>query len=402
MIDIDLEEYNYQLTPEKIAQYPLEERDNSKLLVYNKGIITDAFFNQLHNHIPGESLLIFNNTRVVRARIFFRKESGAEIEVFCLEPVSPADYALSFSSKNQVEWKCLVGNRKKWKKGTVSTVFTRNDRKYRLTAEIIAPSGDAWQIKFTWDADDLSFGDVIESAGKIPLPPYISRGADENDDERYQTVYSLVRGSVAAPTAGLHFTGEVLKKIQNNGCSLAELTLHVGAGTFQPVKSDNILKHEMHTEHFFISIETISKIIKSYGKITCVGTTSVRALESLYWLGLKAFRDPDINASDMQIGQWEAYQMNDQLTSCEALETLILWMNRRNLAYLHVATRIIIVPGYRFRMINGLITNFHLPRSTLLLLISAWIGEDWKKIYNYALENNYRFLSYGDSSILYR
>ena len=402
MIDINPEEYNYLLPPDKIAQYPLEIRDQSRLLVYRNGSISDSVFNRIHTHIPPGSLLVFNNTRVVRARLFFRKDSGAIIEVFCLEPASPPDYALSFSSSCDVEWKCLVGNSRKWKSGTISTVSTRNGKNFSLFARKLSASGDAWRIRFSWDAPDLTFGEVIDSAGEIPLPPYINRPVMEKDIERYQTIYSLVKGSVAAPTAGLHFTGDVLREIQNHGSSITELTLHVGAGTFQPVKSANIYDHEMHTEHFFISETAIEKILNNYGKVIAVGTTSVRAMETLYWIGLKISKNPEAVESPIFLDQWEPYNLKDDLPPAEALEEILGWMKVHKILSLEVGTRIIIIPGYRYKLTDGIITNFHLPKSTLLLLVSAWVGEDWRKIYDHATENDYRFLSYGDSSLLYR
>lgn len=402
MIDISLDKYNYPLSPEKISQFPLEKRDSSRLLVYRDGKISDSVFNRIHTHIPVGSLLVFNNTRVVRARLFFQKDFGARIEVFCLEPVSPPDYALSFASVYPVEWKCLVGNSKKWKGGTVSAVSAANGKKFRLSARKVAASGDTWRIMFSWDAPEMSFGEVIDAAGKIPLPPYINRPAEETDSERYQTIYSLVKGSVAAPTAGLHFTREVLRDIQNQGSSITELTLHVGAGTFQPVKSENISNHEMHTEHFFITASAIEKILNNYGKIIAVGTTSVRAIETLYWTGLKLYANPEASESPVFLGQWEAYHLKDDLSTGAALETILTSMQKQNVSSLEIATRIIIVPGYRYKLTNGMITNFHLPRSTLLLLVSAWVGDDWEKIYDHAIKSDYRFLSYGDSSLLYR
>ncbi len=402
MIDLNLEEYDYLLPAEKISQYPLQQRDRSKLLVYDKGLITDTLFNNIHSYIKTDSLLVFNNTRVIKARLFFKKPSGAGIEVFCLEPVDPSDYALSFSSKQPVEWKCIIGNLKKWKDGIVNLEFVREGKKSKLSAEKAGKSGEAWIIKFSWDSPGMTFGEVIESAGVVPLPPYINRKAEQEDSIRYQTIYSLVKGSVAAPTAGLHFTGEVLRNLQLRGISMAELTLHVGAGTFQPVKSHSIRDHQMHSEHFFISVETIEKLIKNSGKIVAVGTTSMRAIESLYWLGLKPDLETESESTQFFVDQWEPYTLRANLSTVESFEKILRYMQRNKLEEMHIATRIIIAPGYEFKITDGLITNFHLPRSTLLLLVSAWTGKEWKRIYDYALGNDFRFLSYGDSSLLYR
>jgi S-adenosylmethionine:tRNA ribosyltransferase-isomerase len=400
MTNINLNEYFYNLPSEKISQYPLRERDHSKLLSYNNGIIAEDCFKNIHKYLPQESLLVFNNTKVIRARLIFQKESGARIEVFCLEPLIPDDYDQSFSAKGQVEWKCVIGNLKKWKSGTIHKSFNRNNKQYELHADKLDTQGDAWRIRFLWDCPEMTFSDVIESVGHVPLPPYINRPDEKEDSIRYQTIYSMVKGSVAAPTAGLHFTRKVIDSLTQKGIKTTELTLHVGAGTFQPVKTDNIFKHEIHSEHFYVAAETVESLLKSIGAIIPVGTTSVRTLESLYWLGIKISHNPEIKPNDLFLDQWEAYNLKGSITSYQSLETVLLWMQHNNLKSIHAPTRIIIVPGYDFRIINGLITNFHLPGSTLLLLISAWVGEEWKRIYRYALENDFRFLSYGDSSLL--
>lgn len=402
METIDLNEFDYHLPEEKIANYPLKDRDNSKLLVYKKGEISESTFSLIHRYIPSGSLLVFNNTKVIRARIIFQKPGGAKIEVLCLEPLSPPDYAISFSTKSSVEWKCLVGNLKKWKKEIIETSFIRNQKEERLTAEKINPEGDAWRIRFSWDAGDLTFAEVIEAAGHIPLPPYIRRPDEEEDSVRYQTIYSLVKGSVAAPTAGLHFTRKVLDKLLFSGIKTTELTLHVGAGTFQPVKSDNIIEHQMHSEQFYVTAQTIGSILKNIGSVIAVGTTSVRTIETLYWIGCKLCENFSIKPDELFLDQWEAYSSKKKITPWQSLETILLWMERNKLDNIHAFTRIIIIPGYDFKITNGMITNFHLPKSTLLLLISAWVGKDWKRIYSYAKENDFRFLSYGDSSLLFR
>ena len=402
MIDIDLNDFDYNLPSERIAQYPVSERDRSQLLVYNGDKISKDIFRNIDDYLPLDSLLVFNNTRVIRARILFRKETGAAIEVFCLEPLSPFEYELIFSSGEPVEWKCIIGNLKKWKGGKIMTPFFYLGKEYELTAEKLQPEGDAWRIRFSWNSPGLSFGEVIEATGHIPLPPYINREDEAKDIIRYQTVYSRIKGSVAAPTAGLHFTNNVLEKLSKKGIKSVEVTLHVGAGTFQPVKSKNISGHEMHCEHFFVTAKTIELLLENQGKIIPVGTTSVRTLESLYWLGVKLLHNPSGCRSEFSLGQWEAYDMETNVSVRESMEALLNLLRERNLSYIHASTSIMIIPGYNFRIINGMITNFHQPRSTLLLLISAWIGNNWKKIYGFALENGFRFLSYGDCSLLLR
>ena len=400
MIDIDINDYHYDLPSDRIAQYPAGKRDGSQLLIFKNDRISKDTFRKIDDYLPPGSLLVFNNTRVIRARILFQKATGANIEILCLEPLSPFDYTLSFSSKEPVEWKCIVGNLKKWKSGILTTLFKYNSNLYTLSAERLQSDGETCRIKFSWNSCGISFGEVIESAGHIPLPPYINREEKKEDIERYQTVYSSVKGSVAAPTAGLHFTDYVFKKIRERGINTVELTLHVGAGTFQPVKATDIYKHEMHCEHFSVDAKTIELILANYGKVIAVGTTSVRTLESLYWLGVKLIQNPLENSKNLSLGQWDAYRMSKGVSVMESLGALLNFMNQFNVSYLQAGTSIMIVPGYEFRIIDGMITNFHQPRSTLLLLISAWTGNKWKDIYNFALNNKFRFLSYGDSSIL--
>jgi S-adenosylmethionine:tRNA ribosyltransferase-isomerase len=400
MFQPDLKEYDYNLPNSRIAQYPLEERDASRLLVFKNNMISEDIFRNIHNHLPPGSLLVFNDTKVIRARLIFQKESGAVIEVFCLEPLTPADYSLSFSSAYSVEWRCLIGNIKKWKGGKVSCSFVRKKKECRLYAEKINKEGDTWRIRFSWDPSDLTFSEVIETAGHIPLPPYVNRPDETGDSDRYQTIYSGVKGSVAAPTAGLHFTGYVLKDLIARDVQTAQLTLHVGAGTFLPIKTESIMEHKMHQEHFIIPVKTIELIIKNPGSVLAVGTTSVRTLESLYWLGLKLRDNPGLSREELFIGQWEPYTMKESLRPAESLETILSWMQKKNMTYLEAPTSIIIIPGYKFKITDGMFTNFHQPKSTLLLLISAWTGDNWKRIYRYALDNDFRFLSYGDSSIL--
>lgn len=400
MKDINLADYDYNLPDDRIARYPVNERDMSQLLVYKERNISKDIFRNIDNYLPADSLLVFNNTRVIRARILFRKETGASIEVLCLEPLSPCDYELSFASNEPVEWKCIIGNLKKWKNGKIITSFNYNDQQYNLTAEKVRPEGEAWRVRFIWNCPLISFGDVIETVGHIPLPPYINREDEAEDIARYQTVYSRIKGSVAAPTAGLHFTNRVFEKLKEKGTKSVEITLHVGAGTFQPVKAQNISDHEMHCEHFFVTAETIISILENPGKIIPVGTTSVRTLESLYWLGVMLINNPTGLNRDLSLGQWDAYNMKSPAPVKESLEALLNLMKASGISCLHASTSIMIVPGYKFKMINGLITNFHQPHSTLLLLISALIGEKWKEVYGFALNNNFRFLSYGDCSLL--
>lgn len=400
--DIDLKDYDYALPHDRIAQYPVTERDLSRLLVYKDNQISKDIFRNISRYIPSDSLLVFNNTRVIRARLLFRKESGAAIEVLCFEPLAPAEYEASFGSRGPVEWKCIIGNLKKWKSGIIKTTYILKGKQYELTARKLEQDGDAWRIRFEWNSSGSSFGEIIDSAGRLPLPPYIERDAEPDDLNRYQTVYSSIRGSVAAPTAGLHFTKKMVERLRISGIAMTELTLHVGAGTFKPIKSESIADHEMHCEHFQVSIETLELLQKSEGKIIPVGTTSVRTLESLYWLGVKLRKDSSFIIKELSIGQWDPYKSVSEITPGEAIESLHKYMKVNDLSVLHASTSIMIIPGYEFRILNGMITNFHQPMSTLLLLISAWVRDSWKEIYRYALENEFRFLSYGDCSILFR
>jgi S-adenosylmethionine:tRNA ribosyltransferase-isomerase len=399
---INIADYDYDLPDERIAQYPVRERDASKLLLFDGNNISSDVFRNIDRYIPSDSMLVFNNTRVIRARLLFKKKSGAGIEILCLEPLSPASYEMSFASKSPVEWKCIIGNLKKWKSGVLSLKFNHNQKVHELQAERISAEGESWRIRFSWNEDNLSLSEVIEASGHTPLPPYIKREDEEEDSERYQTIYSAVRGSVAAPTAGLHFTEDVLKSLTGKGVKLAGITLHVGAGTFQPVKAGDVSEHEMHSEHFFVTKDTIDELIENQGRIIAVGTTSVRTLESLYWLGVKAINDTPLHMGNMPIEQWEPYENDQDISVIASLNALKAFMESNDINLLQASTKIIIVPGYKFRMIKGIITNFHQPRSTLLLLISAWTGNYWHRIYRYALENGFRFLSYGDSSLLFR
>jgi len=400
MKDINILDFDYDLPDDRIAQYPVSERDESQLLVYKGQSISQDIFKNIDGYLPSGSLLVFNNTRVIRARMLFQKETGALIEILCLEPLSPFDYSLSFSSTEPVEWKCIVGNLKKWKEGRLMMRFDRNGSLLHLRAERLETTGETSRIRFTWDSSTICFGEVLEATGHIPLPPYINRDDNTEDSQRYQTVYSKINGSVAAPTAGLHFTQGVLRKISNRGIKSAELTLHVGAGTFQPVKADNIYDHEMHCEHFIVKAETLRMLIEYEGRIIPVGTTSVRTLESLYWLGVKFLMNKGKELNEPVLGQWDAYNLESSYTVRDSINALLNYLDENNSGFFQSATSIMIVPGYKFRLTNGIVTNFHQPRSTLLLLISAWTGDRWRDIYKFAIENGFRFLSYGDSSLL--
>ncbi len=395
-----IKDYDYTLPEERIAQYPVRERDNSNLLIYNKGAISKDIFRNITDHLPADSLLVFNDTRVISARLLFKKNSGAGVELLCLEPLSPSCYDKSFSSASPVEWKCIIGNLKKWKKGNLSVPFSHNGKQYSLSARRVGPEGEAWRIEFTWSPGDLYFGEVIKSAGHIPLPPYIRREDIPEDYIRYQTIYSRIQGSVAAPTAGLHFTKKVLDDIVIKGIKTVELTLHVGAGTFQPVRQNNIRDHKMHREHFRISKETIESLLKYEDRIIPVGTTSVRTLETIYWLGVKCATGHSYSNDCFFLDQWDPYGKTSDISFQESLNALLRMMEIDGMPVLNASTEIMIIPGYRFKTIKGMVTNFHQPGSTLLLLVAAFTGDDWKEIYRFAYENDFRFLSYGDSSLL--
>jgi len=396
--NIKIADFTYTLPDERIAKYPLEERDQSKLLFCNHNSISDKSFRDLPSLLPEKSLLVFNNTKVIRARLIFEKETGAKIEVFCLEPLTPFDFAMNLSSGPGVEWKCLVGNLKKWKDGEILCRFNDKGKNHVLKASRAADLGEAQRIRFKWDDESLTFGEILNIMGHIPIPPYLNRQDEESDKVRYQTIYSKIDGSVAAPTAGLHFTPAVLKELERAGIETTEVTLHVSAGTFKPVKSETIAGHEMHVEHFIVSRKTIIKLLDK--EIIAIGTTSVRTLESLYWLG-DALASGKLNGTDkLVVRQWQPYEDNLDLSLQESLKVLLDLMDILRLDSLSVETGIIIVPGYRFRLVKGLVTNFHQPASTLLLLVAAFIGKEWKDIYNHALNSGYRFLSYGDSMLL--
>ena len=397
--NIDINDFDYPLPDERIAKFPLERRSDSKLLIYRNGEISQSHFHSLAEQLPVGSLLVFNNTKVIRARVIMHKPSGARIEVFCLEPHRPADYEHAFTVKGECEWSCIVGNLKKWKEGQIGIDFDYEGTPCHLRAEIAERGEREHIVRFTWNVD-LTFGQLLEHLGRIPIPPYLNRESEEIDLTRYQTVYSKFEGSVAAPTAGLHFTDEMIAQMRADGFVFDEVTLHVGAGTFLPVKSDNAAEHPMHTEHFEVRLATLENLLAHHGDITAVGTTSVRTLESLPVLGwrIRQGGEPD---AERVIGQWESYDIPADYTGREVLEDLIGYMQRNGLERLKAATQIMITPlGFRFRIVSRIVTNFHQPKSTLLLLVSAYIGDDWRRMYRYALDNDFRFLSYGDSSLL--
>lgn len=400
---IRIEDYNYSLPDERIAKFPLSRRDESKLLLYRDGRIGESIFKKLPGYLPGNCLMVFNNTRVIQARLLFQKETGARIEIFCLEPVEPNDYALVFQQTRQCTWTCLVGNLKKWKEGALNKTVVIGTDAVTLKAEKKQSYGDSHRIEFTWDRGEYTFADLLESAGVLPIPPYLHRETEKSDLQTYQTVYSKIKGSVAAPTAGLHFTPEVLAELDARGIGREEVTLHVGAGTFKPVKSETIEGHEMHTEFISVGRNSIERIRQNLGSIVAVGTTSVRTLESLYYIGVLLAQRPDASSEELVVKQWMPYEeANNRLSPAEALQNILDYLDRREADRLVTATQIIIAPGYTFKLVGGMVTNFHQPQSTLLLLISAFVDGDWKSIYDYALSHDFRFLSYGDSSLLIR
>ena len=397
---IRISEYNYPLPDERIAKYPLAQRDHSKLLIYNKGEVGEDVFYNLPSHLPQGSLMVFNNTKVIQARMHFRKTTGALIEVFLLEPAVPTDYELMFQTTGRCAWYCLVGNLKKWKEGSLEREIEVRGSSLTIRATRGELHGTSYRVDFEWSGD-VSFAEIIDVMGELPIPPYLNRATEERDKTTYQTVYSKIKGSVAAPTAGLHFTPEVLTALDAYGIEREELTLHVGAGTFKPVKSEEIEGHEMHTEFISVRRETIQKLIDHHACAIAVGTTSVRTLESLYFMGLKVMHNPDLSESALHVSQWEPYSLSGDSVDAEtALQALASWMDSHHLSVLHSSTQIIIAPGYDYRIVKMLVTNFHQPQSTLLLLVSAFVKGDWHRIYDYALSHDFRFLSYGDSSLL--
>lgn len=400
---IRISEFNYPLPDERIAKFPLPVRDQSKLLLYRHGEVTEDIFTSLPDYLPANSLMIFNNTKVIQARLHFHKETGALIEVFCLEPVQPNDYALNFQQTEHAAWLCMIGNLKKWKEGALKREITVKGKPLTLTAERGACHGTSHWVDFRWNNPEITFADILEVFGELPIPPYLNRETQESDKETYQTVYSKIKGSVAAPTAGLHFTPRVLDALREKGVALEELTLHVGAGTFKPVKSEEIEGHEMHTEYISVNRSTLEKLVAHEGKAIAVGTTSVRTLESLYHIGVTLLHNPNATEENLHVKQWQPYETALETAATpavDALQAIIAYLDRHHMETLHSSTQIIIAPGYEYRIVKAMVTNFHQPQSTLLLLVSAFLHGDWRKIYDYALAHDFRFLSYGDSSLL--
>jgi S-adenosylmethionine:tRNA ribosyltransferase-isomerase len=401
---ISIADFHYSLPEERIARYPLENRDDSKLLIWKAGEISGSIYSHIADHLPVDSMLIFNNTKVVEARLLFRKPTGGVIEIFCLEPHECyPDIQSAMQQQGSVKWLCLIGGASKWKPGQLlkKKIFY-NHTEIELNAAFLEKRTGVFAITLSWNLPSLSFAEILHLAGNIPLPPYLNRDTEESDKLRYQTVYAKEQGSVAAPTAGLHFTEKIFQDLSRKGIPVEQLTLHVGAGTFQPVKADTMEGHLMHAEWMDVSKELIKKLLSSSRRVIAVGTTSARTLESLYWLGIKcsnASMEKD-NSTFPEIDQWDPYELNGNFTKEEALTSLLNWMEKRNIDRLITKTRLLIAPGYTYRIVQGLITNFHQPSSTLLLLVSAITGDDWRRIYSYALENQYRFLSYGDGCLL--
>lgn len=413
---IHISDYNYDLPDSRIAKFPVSPRDTSKLLIYRHGEISDDIFYNLPKYLPQKSLMVFNNTKVIQARMHFRKETGALIEVFLMEPAAPTDYELMFQTRGECSWLCMVGNLKKWKEGSLVRTFdvAGSTIKFKATMrrDIIdtKSGGTNYWVDFAWDNPQVSFAEILDAVGELPIPPYLNRETQDSDKTTYQTVYSKIKGSVAAPTAGLHFTDKVLAAIYAAGVRREELTLHVGAGTFKPVKSEEIDGHTMHTEYVCVRRDTLQTLLDYDCCAIAVGTTSVRTLESLYYMGVKLEANPDAAEEDLHVCQWEPYEkadgtpvggnLIDGITPQKAISNIIAWLDKNNLKTLHSSTQIIIAPGYEYKIVKVLVTNFHQPQSTLLLLVSAFLKGDWRNVYDYALSHDFRFLSYGDSSIL--
>ena len=404
--EISILNYTYDLPEERIADFPIAERQDAKLLIYQKGVLQEDQYKHIANYLPENSLLVFNDTRVIQARLLFQKATGASIEIFCLEPYDTInEYNVLMAKKESIQWKCLIGGANKWKEGNlIKEVFVQGE-KVALEAQLIEKITDAYIVKFSWKPAQLSFAEIIEQAGDTPLPPYIKRKPIDSDKERYQTIYAKQDGSVAAPTAGLHFTPSIFSSFTNKNIHTAFVTLHVGAGTFKPVKADLLRDHPMHAEWIEVSAETILQLIENFNNgIIAVGTTALRTLESLFWMGVKASLNPNAQLAELMIHQWDVYEAplsNCSLNTPTALEALVEWMKKNNCDRILSPTQILIAPGYQYQVVKAIITNFHQPQSTLLLLVAAAIGKDWKKVYQFALENDYRFLSYGDGSLLF-
>ena len=400
---LSINDFTYHLPADKIALHPLTERDRSKLLIYKNGNITEDNYRNIAEYLPESSLLVFNNTKVIPARILFKKDTGGVIEIFCLEPFEQTEYTTVMSKTGSAQWKCMIGGASKWKEGLLIKKFNVKNEQVTLAASLIQKLPDAYVAEFTWQPSYYTFSEIIEQAGEIPLPPYIKRNVEEDDKDRYQTIYAEHKGSVAAPTAGLHFTQEVFSSLNEKPIKTDFVTLHVGAGTFKPVKSEIMQEHEMHAEWIDVSASTIENIVNNLPDIIATGTTSLRTLESLYWMGVKSFLNTDCTIQQLEIKQWEVYEeplIVQHIDATTALTALLDWMKKNELQRLFIKTQILIAPGYHFKIAGALITNFHQPRSTLLLLVAA-ITNDWKKIYEYAIKNDFRFLSYGDGCLLF-
>ena len=400
---IKIQDFNYDLPDNRIAKFPLAQRDQSKLLLYRHGEVSEDIFTSLPTYIDKGELMVFNNTKVIQARLHFRKETGALIEVFVLEPIEPADYALNFQQTEHAAWLCLVGNLKKWKGEVLHREMEVKGKPIVLSAERKQAVGTSHWVDFRWNDNQVTFADILEVFGELPIPPYLNRKTQESDKVTYQTVYSKIKGSVAAPTAGLHFTPRVLDALREKGVDIEELTLHVGAGTFKPVKSEEIEGHEMHTEWISVRKSTIESLIHHGGKAIAVGTTSVRTLESLYHMGVTLILNPQATDEQLKVKQWQPYELPAEaqgISSVESLQALLAYLERNGMETLHSCTQIIIAPGYEYQVVKAMVTNFHQPQSTLLLLVSALVKGDWRKIYDYALSHDFRFLSYGDSSLI--
>lgn len=408
---IRISDYNYDLPDERIAKFPISQRDHSKLLVYRHGEVSDDVFHHLHDYLPDGALMIFNNTKVIQARLHFRKETGALIEVFLMEPAAPTDYELMFQTAGHCSWLCMIGNLKKWKEGSLRRDFVIKGNTLTLSAtmrrgETHGVGGTNYWVDFDWDNANVSFAEILEAVGELPIPPYLNRATEESDKTTYQTVYSKIKGSVAAPTAGLHFTESVLADLDAHGIDREEVTLHVGAGTFKPVKSLEIEGHQMHTEYIVVHRRSLEKLLRHNCQAIAVGTTSVRTIESLYYMGVRLVDNPDFAEEDLHVNQWDPYEQGADgglvrgVTPAQAIQAIVDYLDRNGLESLHSSTQIIIAPGYTYKIVKMLVTNFHQPQSTLLLLVSAFLNGDWKKVYDYALSHEFRFLSYGDSSLL--
>ena len=405
--EIQISDYNYELPDERIAKFPKEQRDHSKLLLYRQGEVGEDVFYNLPKYLPKGALMVMNNTRVIQARLHFRKtnekgeNTGALIEIFLLEPAQPTDYEQMFQTTERCSWLCLEKKKKKWKEGPLTRELTIKDERLKIKATRRGEHGTSQWIDFEWDNASISFAEILDAMGELPIPPYLNRETQESDLTTYQTVYSKIKGSVAAPTAGLHFTEKVLHEIDACGIDREELTLHVGAGTFKPVKSECIEGHEMHSEFISVRRQTLEKLLQHDASAIAVGTTSVRTLESLYYIGLKLESSPDLSEDELHVSQWEPYeQKGASISAAQAIQNIVEYLDRHQRSVLNTSTQIIIAPGYEYKIVKVLITNFHQPQSTLLLLVSAFLKGDWRRVYDYALSNDFRFLSYGDSSLL--